>query len=132
MYNYYCKILLTTMAQQANRRFPCPVCSASLDVRESKKRKPYVVCDPCGVQMFVRGASGIQRFESQVVRGGSGSAFDRLAEMERRYRKKCPKCGKTFWINPDLAETSWFNGELTGYKCPEKGCSGVVKPESAE
>jgi hypothetical protein len=50
--------------------------------------------------------------------------------MERRYRKKCPKCGKTFWINPDLAETSWFDGELTGYKCPEKGCSGVVKQES--
>ncbi len=120
------------MTQQANCRFPCPVCSASLDVRETKKRKPYVVCDPCGVQMFVRGARGIQRFESQVARGESGNAFDRLTEMERHYRKKCPKCGKAFWISPDLAETSWFDGELKGYKCPERGCSGVVKAESAK
>jgi ssDNA-binding Zn-finger/Zn-ribbon topoisomerase 1 len=120
------------MTQQANRRFPCPVCSASLDVRESKKRKPYIVCDPCGVQMFVRGASGVQKFEAQIARCESGNAFDRLAEMERRYRKKCPECGKTFWIDPHLAKTSWFDGGLTGYECPEKGCSGVVKPESAK
>ncbi len=81
--------------------------------------------------MFIRASSGIARFESHVTRGESGNAFERLAEMERRYRKKCPKCGKTFWISHDLAETSWFDGELTGYKCPEKGCSGVVKVESA-
>lgn len=119
------------MASTSKFRFPCPLCSASLDVRETKKGKPYVVCDPCGVQLFVRGASGIQRFESQIARGEKGNAFERLAEMERRYRKKCPKCGRAFWVNPDLAQTSWFDGELTGYKCPEKGCTGVVKPESA-
>ncbi|MGI9102739.1 MAG: hypothetical protein ACR2IF_09890 [Terriglobales bacterium] len=120
------------MSPGTNRRFPCPVCSASLDVRETKKRKPYVVCEPCGVQMFVRGSSGIQRFESQVARDGSGNAFDRLAEMEQRYRKKCPKCGKTFWVSPELTETHWFDGELTGYKCPDKSCKGVVKLGSAQ
>ena len=112
--------------------FPCPVCGAGLDVRESKKRKPYVVCDPCGVQMFVRSPSGIERFETLVARGESGNAWDRLAEMERRYRKKCPECGKTFWITPELMETSWFDGELTGCKCPEKGCGGIVKLERAK
>lgn len=114
------------MKTRSQSRFPCPVCGAALDVRESKKQKPYVVCDPCGVQMFVRAASGIERFQLLISRGESGNSFERLAEMERRYRKKCPRCGKTFWIDPDLAESSWFSGELTGYKCPENGCDGVV------
>ena len=98
-------------------------------MRDSKKRKPYVVCDPCGVQMFVRSPSGIERFNGLVARGESGGAFDRLAEMERRYRKQCPKCGRKFWITPELLETSWFDGELAGCRCPEKGCGGVVKLE---
>jgi len=117
---------------KSDRKFPCPVCGAGLDVRESKKQKPYVVCDPCGVQMFVRNGSGIERFNALVARSQSGNALERLAEMERRYRKKCPKCGKSFWITPELMETSWFNGELTGHKCPEKGCSGIVKLESKQ
>ena len=113
-------------------RFPCPVCGAALDVRESKKGKPYLHCDACLVQLFVRGGNGIERFEALVARGETGNAFDRLAEMERRYRKKCPKCGKTFWISPELTETHWFDGELTGFKCPAKGCGGVVKVEGAK
>jgi hypothetical protein len=52
--------------------------------------------------------------------------------MERRYRKKCPECGKTFWVSPELVETHWFDGELTGYKCPDKSCKGVLKLESAQ
>jgi ssDNA-binding Zn-finger/Zn-ribbon topoisomerase 1 len=113
-------------------KFPCPVCGAALDVRQSKKEKPYVVCDPCGVQMLVRAASGIERFRSLISRGKRGNSFDRLAEMERRYRKRCPECRKTFWIDPDQAESSWFNGKLTGYKCPEQGCGGVVTVESTK
>ena len=114
---------------QPDHRFPCPVCAARLDVRTSKKRKPYVVCDPCGVQMFVRSRSGMERFAALVDRGEAGNALDRLAEMERRYRRKCPRCGRAFWITPESLETSWFDGEPTGFKCPEKGCSGVVKLE---
>ena len=117
---------------ESDHRFPCPVCAARLEVRTSKKDKPYVVCDPCGVQMFVRSRSGIEKFVALVERAESGDALDRLAEMEHRYRKKCPKCGKWFWITPELLETSWFDGEATGFKCLEKGCSGVVKLESAK
>ena len=117
---------------QSDQCFPCPVCAARLEVRTSKKDKPYVVCDPCGVQMFIRSRSGIERFVVLVERAESGDALHRLPEMERRYRKKCPKCGKWFWITPELLETSWFDGEATGFKCPEKGCSGIVKLESAK
>lgn len=114
---------------ESELRFPCPICGTGLDVRDSKKRKPYVVCDPCGVQMFVRSPSGIERFNGLVARGESGGAFDRLAEMERRYRQRCPKCGKKFWITPELLQTSWFDGELSGCRCPQKGCGGMAKLE---
>lgn len=39
----------------------CPLCGRPLDVRVSKKGKPYVVCDDCGLQLFVRGANGVAR-----------------------------------------------------------------------
>lgn len=42
--------------------FECPLCGRALDVRLSKKGKPYVTCDQCSLQMFVRGPAGITRF----------------------------------------------------------------------
>ena len=115
------------MGLSEDLRVPCPICTELLDVRESKKKKPYVVCDACGVQMFVRNAQGISRFEELARKANRGNAFDRLAEMEERYRKTCPKCGRTFWVSPDLIKTSVMNGRFLGYCCPAKGCNGVVE-----
>ncbi len=46
--------------------FPCPLCNQNLDVRLSKKNKPYVICDYCGLQMFIRKHEGIERFKDMV------------------------------------------------------------------
>ena len=43
---------------------PCFLCGKEVDIRYSKREKPYLVCDPCGVQIFVRGKSGISRLSS--------------------------------------------------------------------
>jgi len=43
--------------------FRCPLCQRSLEIRETKKEKPYLTCDNCGLQMFVRYRKGIQRLE---------------------------------------------------------------------
>jgi hypothetical protein len=43
------------------RVFPCCVCSANLDIRLSKRKKPYCTCVQCGIQIFFRGKSGISR-----------------------------------------------------------------------
>lgn len=43
--------------------FACPLCGALLDVRRSKKGKPYVICAHCALQLFVRGAAGVERFD---------------------------------------------------------------------
>lgn len=47
--------------------YPCPICSTLLDVRLSKKGRPYLTCDQCGMQLFVRTDEGVRRFEKLVV-----------------------------------------------------------------
>jgi chaperonin cofactor prefoldin len=40
---------------------PCILCGNKLQKRADKHNKPYFVCDPCGIQFFVRGKQGIER-----------------------------------------------------------------------
>lgn len=77
------------------RMFPCPVCTDPREVRLTKKSKPYVTCDPCGIQVFVRGPAGISAF-NRLVDGANQDIWTRLAQMEQRYRLKCPECGCPF------------------------------------
>lgn len=44
----------------------CPVCGRELSLRESKNGKPYLVCDRCGMQMFVRSQSGIDKLAENI------------------------------------------------------------------
>jgi hypothetical protein len=39
---------------------PCLLCGKTLEKRTDKNGKPYFVCDPCGIQMFVRRKHGIE------------------------------------------------------------------------
>jgi ssDNA-binding Zn-finger/Zn-ribbon topoisomerase 1 len=110
-------------------RFPCPICGEPLDARKSKKGKPYVVCNVCGVQMFVRFEPGVREFEKLVAEATAKNIWGRLADLERQYRKSCPKCGKSFWVSEQLIKTSTITGSFIGFRCPEEDCDGVVKPE---
>jgi transcription elongation factor Elf1 len=102
--------------------FPCPICGVATDVRITKKDKPYVTCDPCGVQLFVRGPAGICAFNCLVARGES--VMQTLSEMEKRYRLNCDGCGTSFWAEPQFVRTSAFDGRLKGFRCPK--CDEVV------
>jgi DNA-directed RNA polymerase subunit RPC12/RpoP len=43
---------------------PCLLCGRKLEKRTSKKNgKPYFVCDPCGIQLFIRKKQGIELLE---------------------------------------------------------------------
>ncbi len=114
------------MINKSIQWFPCPVCLKPLDVRTTKRDKPYVICSPCGVQMFIRERAGIGAFGKLVELGLKADVLTRVAQLEQRYKLKCPVCAKPFWANPELAETNLFNGKVTGYRCPEKNCRGVV------
>ena len=45
--------------QLAGKKFPCPLCREDLGIRLDKNDKPYCVCDPCGIQLFIRKEKGI-------------------------------------------------------------------------
>ena len=38
---------------------PCFLCGAKLERRTDKNHKPYFVCNPCGIQLFIRREHGI-------------------------------------------------------------------------
>ena len=114
------------MLNRDTKWFPCPVCLKPLDVRMSERKKPYVICSLCGVQMFVRERAGVETFSALVEQGLKSDVLTRVGELEQRYRLKCPVCTKSFWANPQLAGTNWLNGKISGYRCPEKNCQGVV------
>jgi transcription elongation factor Elf1 len=119
----------TLVSKRGLRLFPCCVCGEGREVRMTKKGKPYMICDPCGVQMFVRVETGIRRFEQLVADAERNDIWKRLAELQQRYEFHCPRCGKKFWLTPELITTSWVNGELEGYRCPDSECGGIAKPE---
>jgi DNA-directed RNA polymerase subunit RPC12/RpoP len=116
---------LTTQLS-GTKRFPCPVCMDPREVRMTKKEKPYITCDPCGIQVFVRGPAGIAAFNRLVERAHGEDLWTRLREMQRLFYLKCPECGHHFWIEPGLAKTSLFDGSLQGFRCPAKNCREVV------
>jgi hypothetical protein len=43
---------------------PCILCGNNLQKRTDKHSKPYFICDPCGIQFFVRRQQGIARLET--------------------------------------------------------------------
>lgn len=52
--------------------FPCVLCASPLPVRRDKHGKPYFVCDPCGMQLFIRRAAGQERLEA-AIQGMAGT-----------------------------------------------------------
>jgi predicted RNA-binding Zn-ribbon protein involved in translation (DUF1610 family) len=48
------------------RTFPCPLCGSALELRRSRANKPYSICNPCGIQIFFRGKTGISRLRAFV------------------------------------------------------------------
>ncbi len=39
---------------------PCVLCGSKLEKRVDKNGKPYFICDPCGIQLFVRRKRGME------------------------------------------------------------------------
>ena len=114
------------MTNKEKQWFPCPVCLRSLDVRTSKTNKPYVICSPCGVQMFIRERAGIEAFAGLIEQGRKENVLARVAELERRYRLKCPDCGRSFWLQPKRIVTNRITGQVTGCPCPQMNCQATV------
>jgi DNA-directed RNA polymerase subunit RPC12/RpoP len=48
-------------------KIPCFLCSQELRQRKDKNNKPYFICDPCGMQIFVRGRHGIENLAQLIA-----------------------------------------------------------------
>ena len=60
---------------------PCWLCGKTLDIRSTKGGKLYVVCDPCGLQCFVRREQGMQRLNRLAkILQKSENAFQQKSE----------------------------------------------------
>jgi DNA-directed RNA polymerase subunit RPC12/RpoP len=81
----------------SEKEFPCPLCGAGLPILASKRNKPYITCNSCGLQLFFRGKEGISRLREManlgiLVSGKKDSAmrgitlFNRLEQL--RLQKK--------------------------------------------
>lgn len=55
-----------TLGRRPVSKIPCFLCVQELTQRTDKNRKPYFICDPCGVQIFIRGRQGIKNL-SQLI-----------------------------------------------------------------
>jgi len=64
---------------------PCILCGNRLAKRTDKHSKPYFVCDPCGIQLFVRRQQGITRL-NEFMRASERNAIPFQQAAERMYK----------------------------------------------
>ena len=57
-------VTLEPRVSKTESTFPCPLCAAALELRESRVKKPYSVCNSCGIQIFFRGKNAISRLRA--------------------------------------------------------------------
>lgn len=50
-----------------SRYFRCPACGELREVQEARAAKPYLRCDDCGVQLWVRSPAGVWRFARRLL-----------------------------------------------------------------
>lgn len=79
------------------RTFPCPLCGMDLDLRRSRAQKPYCVCNPCGLQIFFRGKTGISKLRQlfkdgeRLVSGPTATAAAAVTVFNRLERLRAQK-----------------------------------------
>jgi predicted RNA-binding Zn-ribbon protein involved in translation (DUF1610 family) len=94
--------------KEENSYFPCPICGEMLLVEITKNQKPYCKCNDCGIQLFIRGKSGVERFRNLL---GKGELRDSSRDLVRTLdyfdylRKKLEEIQEEkpiFGIDPDI------------------------------
>lgn len=59
---------------QGESLLECPLCGQLVAVKASKTGKPYLICNDCGLQMFVRFPAGQARLDGILEAGLSDLA----------------------------------------------------------
>jgi len=67
---------------------PCFLCGKQLNQRTDKNNKPYFICNPCGMQIFIRRELGIKKLEELIRNLEEGEL--RSESMPKSYMKYRP------------------------------------------
>ena len=111
------------------QRFPCPVCGVPQEVRSSKKDKPYIACNSCGVLVFVRRRDSVREFRKLLEVAVLQGTFKRMRATIRRYRLRC-KARRTELVSSQSCWRSFCDGSLSGVRCSKSDCGTVNEGES--
>jgi|SRR5271154_6603030 len=95
------------------KKYPCCLCGNGLEIRFTRKAKPYTTCLGCGIQTFFRGKTGIKRLmeiaSSNILIAGKGSKielavilFNRIQQV-RAQKKQLEETQGLIIRDPDLA-----------------------------
>ena len=68
------------MDSEEINKIPCFLCGNQIEVKDTIRGKPYFICDPCGLQAFIRRAKGIERLREWM--DGKGEVFKKKAGGE--------------------------------------------------
>jgi DNA-directed RNA polymerase subunit RPC12/RpoP len=102
---------------QRKRFFPCPICGDALDVRLTKKSKPYVVCHGCGVQLFVRAQPGIEKFDKLVADAEARNIWERLRRGGAPLPEAVPRVRKEVLGGGIATLRAFATARVTGGVC---------------
>lgn len=88
-------VTLEPSVPQANplfgKKYPCCLCGNGLEIRLTRKNKPYTTCLACGIQTFVRGKTGIKRLmeivSSKILIAGNGSKTELAVVLFNRIKQ---------------------------------------------
>jgi hypothetical protein len=81
--------------------FPCFLCGEFIEIKYSKRNKPYFICDPCGLQAFIRRDKGINRlnklkgnksFNSPEIKNSPNLILNWVNQLEK-LREKLKEIG---------------------------------------
>lgn len=114
--------------------FPCPICTEPREVRMTKKKKPYITCDPCGVQLFVRGPGGIAAFDRLLERAevedlGPGSTRWTVASTSSAQRAVATSGSNPIW-RKRACSTEASRGSAVQPRTAGRSCRGKTRNEN--
>lgn len=69
---------LRGMLTEQGGALECPLCNQMTAVKADKNGKPYLICNDCGLQMFVRYLTGQARLD-RILQAG-------LSDLKGQYR----------------------------------------------
>jgi hypothetical protein len=57
------------MNNLTGKTITCFLCGTVKDIKNSKKGKPYFICEPCGLQVFIRREKGVELLREFLATG---------------------------------------------------------------